>query len=164
MATAPPLPEAYPKHITQMEANMALNNTTTPKTATPLLNRGDYITLQAMIYAVACIQKLPEDRQERSSMVDMCATARRMGGGGIAHYLWSVEHHVGYEIDLWPAYGGDDPSGLYTDEETATRDTVRAWIDDHDAQFRRTLALKDAPPSNVVKFLDGPDDMEGEAA
>lgn len=138
------------------------NTTTTTPAATPM-KRGDYITLQALLYAVAYIQKLPEDRQERSNMVDMCAHARRMAGPDFALRLWSVEHHVGHEIDLWPAHGGDTPGGLYTDAEYDTRDEVRAWINEQDARFRRTAALKDAPPSEVVKFIGGPDDLEGEA-
>lgn len=145
------------------EADMALDTMKTPKAATPM-NRGDYITLQALLYAVAFIQKLPEDRQERSSMLDMCATARRMAGADLALRLWSVEYHVGYEIDLWPAHGGDTPGGLYTEAEYDQRDEVRAWINKHDAQFRRTAALEDAPPSEVVKFIGGPDDLAGEAA
>lgn len=148
----------------QKEADMAMDNTNTPETATSVTNRDDHITLQALLYAVACIQSLPEDRQERSIMVDMCAQARHMAGDEIARPLWSVEHHVGYEIDLWPAHGGDEPGNLYTEDEYDMRDNVRRWIDKRKARFAETGALEDAPPSEVVKFIGGADDLEGEAA
>lgn len=130
------------------------------KAATP--DRDALVTLKALLYAVGCIQSLPEDQQERSDMVEMCAIARRFQAP-VPLMLWSVEHHIGHTIDLWPPHGSDKPDGLYSDEEIDARNAVRAWIDEHVAQFQRTLAALDAPPSNVVKFIDGPGD-EGEAA
>lgn len=120
------------------------------------------ITLQALLYAVACIQNLPKDRQERSNMVAMCALARD-SDGPLPFLLWGVEHHVGHEIDLWPVHGGDGSNGEYTDAELNARDTVRAQIADWKRQFEASGALKDAPPSNVITFLAGAGEAEAEA-
>lgn len=139
---------------------MAKGYMETASAATP--DRDALVTFKALLYAIGCIQSLPKDQQERSDMVHMCAIARRFNAP-LSVMLWSVEHHIGHKIDLWPAHGGDEPAGLYSDQEIDTRDTVRAWIDERAAQFQRTLAATDAPPSNVVTFIGGPGD-EGEAA
>lgn len=145
---------------------MTINITTATPAATPAISRGEYITFQALLYAIACIQNLPQDRQERNNMVDMCSIARRIADNNIGLLLWNVEYHVGYEIDLWPAHGGDEPGGLYTDDDYDTRDAVRVWINTRKARFTETGALSDAPPSEVVKFIDAirGGREEGEAA
>lgn len=131
-----------------------------PEAAT---NRESYITLQALLYAVARIQTLPEDQQEYSNMANMCALARRVGGQELAFILWGVEHHVGHEINLWPADHGDEPDNHYTDEEVDHQNAVRSQINAWKARFEETGALLDAPSSDVIKFLGSADD-QGEAA
>ena len=128
---------------------------TTPATATPVPNRDDHITLQALIYAVACIQSLPEDRQERINMIEMCAIARRIITPTLSFVLFGVEGHVGHAVDVWPAHGGGEANGLYTDEELDRRDFVRNEVTAMQAKFAASKALIDAPPSTVVRFLDG---------
>lgn len=119
-----------------------------------------YAALKALLYAIGCIQSLPGHRQERSDMIEMCAMVRRLAGSREAEklllptFLWSVEHHLCHKIDLWPAHGGAELNGAYSDEELDWRDAVRAWIDEREALFQLTGAVKDAPPSNVVKFMD----------
>lgn len=142
----------------------------TASAATSGSARNNYVDLKALLYAIGCIQSLPAHRQERSDMIDMCSMVRRVEDNGrgtplLPNLLWSVEHHIGHKIDLWPAHGGDGPGGTYSDVEMDRRDTVRAWIDDREAQFLETQAAKDAPPSGVVKFIDGDDlNEEGEVA
>lgn len=142
-----------------------------PETASAAMSanaREGFTLLKGLLYAIGCIQSLPDDRQERSDMIEMCAIARRVLTSGpedvMLNLLWSAEHHIGQKIDLWPAHGGEELNGLYTDEELDRRDDVRGWIDDREAQFQKTGALKDAPPSNVVTFIDGPDDLGDLAA
>lgn len=134
-----------------------------PEATTPHV-RNDGANLKTMLYAIACIQSLPGDRQERSDMLDMCALARsEIGFGNLAFALYGVESHVGHQIDLWPAHGGSEIDGSYSDEELDTREAVREGIDYLKSKFASTGLLIDAPPSNVVKFL-GEQPPEGEAA
>lgn len=126
--------------------------------------RNGCITLKAMLYAIGCIQALPTDQQERSDMIEMCTLVRGMESPTLAHVLWGVESHIGREIDLWPAHGGNEANGLYTDAELDAKATIRAQVRDWNEQFRRTQAAKDAPPSNAVTFLTGADDQKPEAA
>lgn len=125
---------------------------------------GGHITLKGLLYAIGCIQALPADQQERSDMIEMCALVRGMESPTLAHVLWGVESHIGREIDLWPAHGGDEANGLYTDAELDAKATIRAQIKEWDDQFQRNQAAKDAPPSSAVTFLTGTDDQEPEAA
>ena len=133
---------------------------TTPIPATSVIGRDGhthtgYIAMQAMVYAIARIQSLPEDRQERSNMIEMCAIVRSFSEPAIVGFLYGVEHHVGHAVDLWPAHGGDDANGLYTDEELDRRDFVRKEVTAAQAKFAASKLLIDAPPSSVVRFLDG---------
>lgn len=113
---------------------------------------------QVLLYAIAQIQALPAERQETSTLHHLCKMARTMLSEGdmqrFAYAVWGVECHVGAQINLWPAHGGDGPSGHYTDEEFEAEETLRKTITDFADRFARSGALVDAPPSDVVKFID----------
>jgi hypothetical protein len=138
---------------------------TMPNIATSPYRAENYegnITLKASLYAIACIQSLPEDRQERSDMIEMCALARRTPHRHLANMLRSVEHHVGGVIDLLPAHGGSEANGCYSNGELDLMEAVRKLVKEQDDQFKRSLALVGAPASNVVGSIDGVDDQEEE--
>ena len=128
------------------------------ETATSVTGRDGYIRLQALLYAVARIQTLPEDQQEYSNMVDMCAIARAMNSPPIWPIVWGVELHVGHEIDLWPAGGGNEVGGAYTDVEIDAKEAQRAKINAAQVSLSSISIELNAPPSNVIKFLDGNED------
>jgi hypothetical protein len=113
----------------------------------------DHMLTASFLYGIACIQSLPEEQQERVTMLRMCAMARFIAGPKLALTLWSVETHIGREIDVWPADGGFGPGGSYTDEELDYKAAVRAEIRLRKELFERTGALSDAPPSDVIRFL-----------
>jgi hypothetical protein len=71
-----------------------------------------------------------------------------------AYAVWGVEYHLDEQINLWPAHGGDAPSGHYTDEEFEAEETLRKTITELADRYARSGALVDAPPSDVVKFID----------
>ena len=114
--------------------------------------------LQALIYAVARIQSLPDDRQEYSNMTDMCALARTMNAPPIWPVVWGVERHVGYEIDLWPPGGGNEVGGAYPEHEINAKEALRAQIDAAQALLSSITIELNAPPNNVILFLDGAED------
>ena len=147
---------------------MTISTTCETASAAMTINaREGYTLLKGLLYGIGSIQSLPEARQERSDMVEMCAIARRVPLASIDQaldLLWSVERHLGHKIDLWPEGGGGEPDGSFSEEEYDLRDDVRYWINMRDARFAASQALKDAPPSNVVTFIGGPDEQEGEAA
>lgn len=135
-----------------------MNYPTTTTDLASMVGRVGYINLKALLYAVACIQTLPGDKQEWSDMCDMCAIARstlaeRPNRG--ADILWSVEHHVGHQIDLWPAHGGPEPNGLYSDEDMDRRDAVRSLIDGWATTFRNSPTFENAPASSAIIFVSG---------
>lgn len=135
------------------------NTINTPDVATPIPNfdRIDLrVIVQGLLYGIAEIMTLPPEREERSSMLAMCALVRRIMKGddqGLAYTLWGVEHHVGHGITLWPPGGGTGPTGNYTDAEFEHEDAVRQEIKRRKERFEQTGALVDAPPSDVIKFI-----------
>ncbi|MBZ9939436.1 hypothetical protein LB518_24330 [Mesorhizobium sp. BR1-1-16] len=86
--------------------------------------RDGYVLAKALLYAIDAIQHLPREMQERSDMVDMCALARAVHGGGLADALIFVEAHTGREIDLWP-----------DDEDRTAANATRARINTAKAAF-----------------------------
>lgn len=70
-------------------------------TDTEITGRDDYITAQALVYAIAHIQSLPEERQDRSNMLDMCELVRATyEAESLACIVATVEHHTEMHIDL----------------------------------------------------------------
>lgn len=66
-----------------------------------ITGRDNYITGQALVYAIAAIQSLPEERQEHSNMLDMCDLARAtFEPTTLAHVVAGVEHHTQESVDL----------------------------------------------------------------
>ena len=70
--------------------------------ATSITGRDDYIISQALIYAIARIQSLPDKKQEWSNMCDMCAIARAGDARGMGLLAAGVYAHTGVLVDLWP--------------------------------------------------------------
>lgn len=134
-------------------------------TATFDISRDGYVIVKGLLYAIACIQGLPAEQRENGDMIAMCRLVRGMKNSVLfAHTQWGVESHVGREIDLWPAHGGDEPGGLYSDEELEVKEAMRGQITEWQERFKRTGAADHAPPSDVVRFLGGTTDQEPEAA
>ncbi|RCW83461.1 hypothetical protein [Paracoccus lutimaris] len=99
---------------------------TTPVAAS-VTGRDGYIVVKALIYAIARIQSLPEDRQEYSDMLDMCTVLHDLDfPQSMLDMIHSdVEHHMQREVDLYPGEGMEA-------ERKATRariDAERARID-----------------------------------
>ena len=126
----------------------------TTKVAHPANEKLDlYATTAGLLYGIAFIQSLPEERQERETMFRMCAIVREAAGPKLAFTLWGIETLVGREIDLWPVDGGSGPGGDYTNEEFDHEAAVRAEIKQRKERFEQTGALIDAPPSDVIRFF-----------
>jgi len=68
-----------------------------------ITSRDGYIEGQALLYAIAHIQSLPERKQEFSNMCDMCAIAReRIHPDALLMNANSVFVHTGLKVDIWP--------------------------------------------------------------
>ena len=122
------------------------NDTTFPELLATMPSDAAFRATKLMIYAVAQIQALPDNRQELSDMLDACEIVRAANDPNLALILYGVEVHTGQEIDLWPA------GEAYTEEELARRDAIRTEVDEMKAAFRATGRALDAPPSNVIGF------------
>lgn len=71
--------------------------------ATSLTGRDGYIMGQALVYAIAHIQSLPEEKQEFSNMCDMCTIALKSNFSAfLPAHIQSVYAHTGVKVDLWP--------------------------------------------------------------
>lgn len=145
---------------------MSFNTMPPMKAATPNFARPSYLMIKAMLYSIAYIQALARDRQEASDMAQMCEIVRSMNlpPADLADLIFGVQHHVQHEIDLWPQGWGDEADGSYSGQEIAAQLNLAAALDKLERAFKRGGALNDAPPSDVVKFIGGADDQEGEAA
>lgn len=128
-----------------------LNITTSAEAANALTSR-------VLLYAIAQIQSLPVDQREEGLMNVMCALARRKSEGELIDALWSVEHHLGREIDLWPPHGSEDHGGVYSDEQDDFRTFIRNEINVRKARFEETGAAIDPPSTDVITFLNGSED------
>jgi len=64
--------------------------------------RDGFIIGKALVYAVARIQSLPDEKQEWSDMSDMCAIARAGDARGVGLLAAGVYEHTGALVDLWP--------------------------------------------------------------
>ncbi|MBL4917440.1 hypothetical protein [Szabonella alba] len=121
------------------------------------------VIVQGLIYGIAQIQSLPDERREELSHSAMCDLVRKITDDhDLAYTLWGVEHHVGFDVDLWPENSGPGPYGSYSDEEMDRKEDVRFCIYKAKRKFAQTCALADAPPSDVIRFF-GFDGSEGEA-
>lgn len=70
--------------------------------STSITGRDGYIVNQALIYAIAHIQSLPEEKQEFSNMCDMCAIVLSKFSAFTASQIAGVAAHTGHEVNLWP--------------------------------------------------------------
>lgn len=58
---------------------------------------------QALVYAIAHIQSLPEEKQEFSNMCDMCIIARESNFAVfLPSHITGVFAHTGIKVNLWP--------------------------------------------------------------
>lgn len=82
--------------------------TTTPEAASAT-GRDGYITLKALVYAIAHIQSLPRDRQEYGDMLDMCDLVyeNRLPQEMLDIIVYDVERHIQHEVNLYPSDGMD---------------------------------------------------------
>lgn len=88
---------------------------------TSITGRDGFIVNKALLYAIAHIQSLPEERQEWSDMRDMCAILKAYDSPFTLPTLMNVEHHTGLVPNLWPEADED-----LSDCDKAERDEFRA--------------------------------------
>lgn len=67
-----------------------------------ITGRDSYIIHQALLYAIAHIQSLPDDNQEWNNMRDMCEIARASIRPDTMLSMLTVKHHTGTLPNLWP--------------------------------------------------------------
>ncbi len=115
------------------------NDTASP--ATSVTGRDTYITLKALLYAIATIQSLPEEDREYGDLCDMTALVRAMAENMaradathdqpvlLSHCLLEVGRHTGQMPDLWPNDLGDEMSEIYTPRELAMMGAVKATVE-----------------------------------
>ncbi|MFA5538576.1 MAG: hypothetical protein WCZ72_09455 [Gemmobacter sp.] len=113
---------------------MALDTTTTPEAATSITGCDGYITMKALLYAIATIQSLPEADREYGDMHHMCELARDMCQSDVAVRLLApaileVARHTGHVPDLWPNDFGDDMEEIYDLHDLALRGAVIVTIE-----------------------------------
>lgn len=108
-----------------------------------ITGRDDYITAQALIYAIAHIQSLPEERQEHSNMLDMCDLARATyEAESLACIVAVVEHHTEMHIDLHFPKGEDQTAddviyeNDYRCEEAVMREMRSAMVREAVGKFQ----------------------------
>lgn len=90
-----------------------------------ITGRDGYIVNQALLYAIAHIQSLPEEKQEWSNMRDMCAIVRADMAFFTIQLVCGVEHHTGIVPNLWP-----EPDEYLTEQERYERDSFCRTLHD----------------------------------
>ncbi|KRW96245.1 hypothetical protein [Paracoccus sp. MKU1] len=115
---------------------MSNSNITTTTEAASVTGRDGYIVAKALVYAIAHIQSLPEERQEYGDMLDMCDLVYKSGlpQSLIDMIVHDVERHVRQEVNLYPLEGMDKE-----------RSAMRARID----------AMKAALAEAIRRFNEG---------
>ena len=107
--------------------------------------RDSYIEAKALIYAIAMIQSLPEDRQEWSDMRDMCAIARTIPSHGLATLIYETQGHTGTVIDIWPDHDED-----LTEHECREKKAFKFAVGSHVEAFERSFAASVAGVTKEV--------------
>lgn len=95
--------------------------------------RAHLVQTKALLYAVGCIQALPEAKQEYSDVLDMCEMVRELDDYHIAHLLFPVEAHLGHKIDLWP-------DGFEDEADAVRKDHVRQLVCDLEQRLERAAS------------------------
>lgn len=94
--------------------------------------REELITKQALVYAIALIQSLPEDAQDYSNMCDMCAIARTIAPIELGQFILQVQRKAGLMIDIWP----DEPNAEQERRERyALKFSIGAMVEGLSAQL-----------------------------
>ena len=101
--------------------------------------RDDFIEAKALIYAIACIQNLPEERQEWSDMRDMCAIARTIQPGMLGSLIYETQRHTGTVIDIWPDHD-DDLREADRREKKAFKFAVESYVEERKKQYATMVA------------------------
>jgi len=114
----------------------------TKKRATSYTGRDGYIMGQALVYAIAHIQSLPDEKQEFSNMCDMCIIAREAAFSVfMPSHVATVFAHTGAKVDLWP-------EGEPTDEGSiAQRESINTFLEEWqalNAQYEAEQIQKEA--------------------
>lgn len=99
-----------------------------------ITGRDSDILIKGLLYAIATIQNLPEHRQERSDMRDMCAIIRAHNPRTLMHVVYEVQAHTGADIDLWPT---DDES--LTEAERRDGEAFKADVSSYSENLKRQL-------------------------
>lgn len=128
---------------------------------TEITGRDGYIQGQALIYAIAAIQNLPDEKQEYSNMLDMCSFARAtFGAVSLAHVVNDVEAHTDMSIDLHFPEGDErtaenivyklDYRFAVEELREARAKAVREAVDDKKRRFRIGDAAHNASPKKLA--------------
>ena len=112
------------------------------KLCTPTLHRHPWderqkvSVLQALIYAIACIQALPEDRQDYSTMRYLCnLVCASASSEQVALILAMIEHKLGREIELFEEPDDDEVEYL------GYINYMRQLTDEHRQEFESAGVL-----------------------
>ncbi|MCM2504106.1 hypothetical protein NDN16_10525 [Aureimonas altamirensis] len=122
-------------------------------TSNDITGRDGYIVTQALIYAIAHIQNLPEEDQEWANMRDMCRLVRASTSPFIPQFMLSVKNHTGTLPNLWPEEEGD----LSASELTA-RDEFQAEL----AAFEERMNLLSKGAYALMTTNDGTAQVMGD--
>lgn len=121
------------------------------KRSTSITGRDNYIRNQALLYAIAHIQSLPEHMQEFSNMCDMCNLVIADQNIFTPKHLWDVERHTGVVPNLWPL-----PLDSYSAEQLELKEQ---WEAAHEyfrvsfTAFRVFQGLETSDDERVVEFV-----------
>jgi hypothetical protein len=78
---------------------------TTRKARAQITGRDGYIYGKALVLAISAIQRLPQERQAVSDMIDMCAIARSYEAPMMAVYAAGVYFATDVPVNLFPDWG-----------------------------------------------------------
>ncbi len=133
--------------------------------ATPMTPREVEPERHVLLYAIAQMQSLPDDRQD-AGLMDRCCRQVRSSIDCVllAGLLFVVEHDLEREINLWPDACGNDLDGTYTEDQIVLRDTVRTMVNDLKGRFAGSRTPPNTPASDAPKPIEGRDYQHGRVA
>lgn len=116
-----------------------------PETATSITGRDGYITMKAMLYAIATIKSLPAVDREYGDMVDMQKLIRDMIRQDmdvpvLCHAMLEVNRHTGEMPELFPVDFGEELFGIHDQREIALWGAIQVTIENMKKDMAAFLA------------------------
>lgn len=129
--------------------------------ATPMTPREVEPERHVLLYAIAQMQSLPDDRQD-ADLMDRCCRQVRSSIDRVllAGLLFVVEHDLEREINLWPDACGNDFDGTYTEDQIVLRDTVRTMVNDLKGRFAGSRTPPNTLASDAPRLAKVGDDRQ----